>query len=382
MAPLSALLLVLLGVSSTALAQPNSNNETFSTRIVGGHAVRTAPPFFVHGINDKLCGGTLVAPDFVATAAHCYDAFRYYVYIASPTLFSNRNLIGVQRRIPHGKYQEGPEDNDIMLVQLKQATSNRYARINWNATVPRPGDVLEAYGFGQLREGGPLSYTLQTVHLTTVSSRQCSEWLGNVTQPHMHICAQGENKDTCGGDSGGPLLRQGLLTGITSSGIGCARPKKPGLYTRVSTYVRWIQRHVCAHSVDPPTYLCDEEEEEVASLEKNVVTTPTPRPTQSPNRRPTRSPTLRPTPTTRRPTPRPTRRPTPAPTRRPTPRPTRRPTPSPTRQPTPRPTPNDVQESSTLSPTSYWIHYDSVEETSAATVVEMWWWWWLEAFRL
>ncbi|RWS01452.1 trypsin 3A1-like protein [Dinothrombium tinctorium] len=62
------------------------------------------------------------------------------------------------------------------------------------------------------------------------------------------ICAGEEGKDSCGGDSGGPLfgsvLRNAKLFGIVSFGIGCGRKDRAGVYTRVQNFTDWIESNM------------------------------------------------------------------------------------------------------------------------------------------
>ncbi|KAF0310148.1 Mite allergen Der f 3 [Amphibalanus amphitrite] len=95
---------------------------------------------------------------------------------------------------------------------------------------------------------------LQTVTVHTISNRRCARLLdplGPNIRKHM-ICAGAEDlggggRDTCQGDSGGPLSvrtwyrpSRHSLIGITSFGIGCARPNRPGVYTRVYSFSDWL----------------------------------------------------------------------------------------------------------------------------------------------
>ena len=107
-------------------------------------------------------------------------------------------------------------------------------------------------GWGVTREGGgELASTLQEVALPLVTLDQCRAALGSEAVTENMLCAGGlEGEDSCQGDSGGPLM--GLepgqdrlyLAGVVSWGVGCARQGLYGVYTRVSTYVDWIYRHI------------------------------------------------------------------------------------------------------------------------------------------
>ena len=55
------------------------------------------------------------------------------------------------------------------------------------------------------------------------------------------LCVGEEGKASCQGDSGGPLVCDGELCGVVSSGVGCAQAEYPGLYTRISNYIEWIE---------------------------------------------------------------------------------------------------------------------------------------------
>ena len=108
-------------------------------------------------------------------------------------------------------------------------------------------------GWGTMREGGRPAKELRWVEVPYVSHEECKRAM----RPHKiyesMTCAgyirQG-GKDACQGDSGGGLLHQGsgdqgawTQEGIVSAGIGCARRGVPGLYTRVTSYLDWIQEH-------------------------------------------------------------------------------------------------------------------------------------------
>ncbi|CAG0899025.1 unnamed protein product [Darwinula stevensoni] len=104
-------------------------------------------------------------------------------------------------------------------------------------------------GWGAVGEGSSKSKVLQGVTVPLVNYTLCSQSYLDVTtlNSNVHICAglDGGGKDACQGDSGGPLVQKeadgkNYLVGVVSFGLGCARPKYYGIYTRVSTYVNWI----------------------------------------------------------------------------------------------------------------------------------------------
>ncbi|KAG7155127.1 Trypsin-1-like 12 [Homarus americanus] len=104
--------------------------------------------------------------------------------------------------------------------------------------------------------GGKHADVLQKVVVKVVSQADCQDWYTTqvgkaVVLYDTHVCAgfQSGEKDACQGDSGGPLLtitdggkdgNRATTVGVVSAGIGCGRPKLPGLYTRVSRYIDWL----------------------------------------------------------------------------------------------------------------------------------------------
>lgn len=149
---------------------------------------------------------------------------------------------------------------DIALIRLKNEISfNQYA---WPVCFPSKesgsfsGTNAVVVGWGKLNEkSDEFSSDLQKVQLTIIDNSLCQAWF-KLAGREMHIddriiCAGYRigGKDACHGDSGGPLLAraasgQQVVVGVVSTGIGCARPLLPGLYSRVSSYVNWIENYV------------------------------------------------------------------------------------------------------------------------------------------
>uniref|UniRef100_A0A3B5B9X4 Proproteinase E-like n=1 Tax=Stegastes partitus TaxID=144197 RepID=A0A3B5B9X4_9TELE len=142
--------------------------------------------------------------------------------------------------------------NDIALLKLeKSAVINDKVQL---ACLPQQDAALShnqpcyVTGWGRLYSGGPAATTLQQALLPVVDHSVCSQsdWWGSSAKTTM-VCAGGESKSACHGDSGGPLNCKGrdgkwYVEGVTSfvDGRGCNTPKKPTMFTRVASFIPWI----------------------------------------------------------------------------------------------------------------------------------------------
>ncbi|KAK4321020.1 hypothetical protein Pmani_008128 [Petrolisthes manimaculis] len=86
---------------------------------------------------------------------------------------------------------------------------------------------------------------LQEVALNLITTGSCASQVTIPDDQNQVVCALTPNKDTCQGDSGGPLVVQlcdgrWAQIGITSYGVGCARPNNPGVYAKVPFFTDWI----------------------------------------------------------------------------------------------------------------------------------------------
>ncbi|XP_078578599.1 plasminogen-like [Branchiostoma floridae x Branchiostoma japonicum] len=229
------------------------------SRVVGGEDARQGSwPWQVSMLlygSSHVCGGSIIAPNWIATAAHCVDSNRspsqWTIRVGSyrrQNTDSTQRDHAVSRVIMHERYNSNLIDNDIALMKLSSSiTFDDYASPVCLPTVDAPdGTMCYTTGWGSTGGSG-LPNILQQGKVPVVGRSTCnsgSYYNGQIT--NNMICAgytQG-GVDACQGDSGGPFVcnysGQWTLDGVVSWGYGCAQAYKPGVYTRVTNYISWI----------------------------------------------------------------------------------------------------------------------------------------------
>ncbi|KAI9554694.1 hypothetical protein GHT06_019970 [Daphnia sinensis] len=240
-------------------------------RIVGGtDAVKNSWPYAVllKFSGRFFCGGTLISPNRVLTAAHCVDFFWPWDYLrvtvelgvhvlrpTSDALVSRR----VFKVLSHRNFNPYFLVNDIAILVLKFPVN--YVTEISPVCLPAPGttdtyvgEEAAIIGWGSLQDQyGPLPEVLQQATIKIVSNAECQASYNSmgVTIEDSMICATAPGTSSCYGDSGGALLIKSSSTarwtevGIVSFGsVACASPDYPAVYTRVTSFSSWISQRI------------------------------------------------------------------------------------------------------------------------------------------
>ncbi|PSN31833.1 hypothetical protein C0J52_20870 [Blattella germanica] len=224
-----------------------------------------------------LCGGTLITKRYVLTAAHCLEDKKYRSYgkpvnvrlgdldLKSSVDDSHAQNIDIMRRIPHPEYKHPMKYNDIALLELKQdAVFNNFVKpacLHRTHDIKETKAVVSGWGTAERNVTVPGQQKLRKVEIDLHPLDKCkvflegkdvSSILSEGLKDDSMICSGvlAGGKDSCDGDSGGPLQLAATSAECSAEIIGvvsfafsseCGQKEVPAIYTRVSKYVPWIE---------------------------------------------------------------------------------------------------------------------------------------------
>jgi secreted trypsin-like serine protease len=282
LAAFGALVVAMLALAGTAWAQVDQEGWV-EPRVVGGTPVPDGKYPFMASLQydregtvprrDHFCGGTLISPFHVLTAAHCAEVVGegpaedpeqfvvpledFRVVVGGTTLNGDdgrvRTISNLSQIFIHPRWEPpaGAFAHDVAVLELDRPVRGiapiRLATTGTDA-LERPGRRATVTGWGNtiaqpVGPGPGLGLfdgpnRMREAQVPIVSDEECEAVYGEDLSPRLAVCAGRTNLDTCQGDSGGPLFvpvsRGFRQIGITSFGFGCGEIGFPGVYTQVS----------------------------------------------------------------------------------------------------------------------------------------------------
>ncbi|KAL6428328.1 hypothetical protein ACFW04_008549 [Cataglyphis niger] len=220
--------------------------------IVGG--TPAAPGEFPYQVSlnyqgSHVCGGSIIAPTKILTAAHCVDFIRNVnlLLIKTGSIYSSSGEVHAVKYIRMHPSYDGQQSSawkcDVAVITLKTSIQyNQYqSPIALADSVPAPGTLATLSGWGLTSATGSPARTLLKMNQNVVSLAQCQQSHYGATLTNTHLCAYNRRGiGACMGDSGGPLVANGKQIGVVSWSQPCA-VGVPDVYTNVKQHLYFIQ---------------------------------------------------------------------------------------------------------------------------------------------
>ncbi|MFD6971058.1 S1 family peptidase [Streptomyces sp. NPDC059979] len=264
---LAGALTLAAGAAAAPLAQmPQAAADSV---VIGGKPVKVADSPWVVALASRdrfggtrggqFCGGVIVAPTKVLTAAHCLghqvlggpvESVSDFRVIAGRTELraTDGREIAVSGARVNPDYDPASNAGDLAVLELTEAVPAHYVLPMAEAghSAYAAGTEAAVYGWGDTSGFGDYAYALRAAPVTVLADEVCGRaYPGDADgqyRAESMVCAgdSGGGKDACQGDSGGPLVAQGRLIGLVSWGRGCGRADSPGVYTRIAPLAGFV----------------------------------------------------------------------------------------------------------------------------------------------